>query len=250
MISVACLLFHQSSANSNIVSVCSHIRYDKSLLTLAGKVKKRCFLCRESHTSKSKATVRDSIEGLLKTSPDTSLISPRAPPTTPRPSGENPDEYNDISPNHSVTDYEEDKFEVDHYATDEFLILNSLGIRSVSEITEEVIRRAKPNCQLVLRETLRIAQNNNPSIKNFADMSNSEVRWSTPLRDMKGKDIKSPKSINKARSVASYAESGNQNYLSLPFYSFIDTFDTFVTFVTFHSQRAILSRAPRPSGSS
>lgn len=204
------LFFSSTTTYSNIIVANFLHRYDKNLLTFAGKVKKRCFLCRESYSSKSKVTVRDSIEELLKTHPDTSLVSPRAPPTTPRPRGENPDEYQDCSPVPTVAECEEDIFEVDQYATDEFLILNSLGVRSVSEITEDVICKAKHNCQLVLRETLRIAQYKNPSIKSFADMSNSEVRWSTPFKDSKSKEVKSPKSINKARSVASYAESGKQ----------------------------------------
>jgi len=189
---------------------CNSIRrYDKSLLTLAGKIKKRCFLCRESHTSKAKASVRLSIEEILKPHPPSSLLSPRAPPASPRLNEENPDAYYDPSPSPSVAYYKEDEFEVDNYVTDEFLILNSLGIASVSDITEELINTAKPNCQLVLRETLRIAQNENPFIKSFADMSHAEVRWSSPMKDVLRKEIKSPKSINKAKSVASYAESGN-----------------------------------------
>lgn len=195
------------------VSVSFLHRYDKSLLTLAGKIKKRCFLCREAHTSKAKVTVRDSIEELLKPPPQSALVSPRAPPASPRLHGENPDCYNDPSPVPSVADFEEDEFEADAYAADEFLILNSLGVRSVSEITEDLINKAKPNCQIVLRETLRIAQNKNPSIQCFADMPNSEVKWSTPAKDMRGKDLKSPKSINKARSVTSYADSGDYDFV-------------------------------------
>lgn len=181
-------------------------RYDKSLLTLAGKIKKRCFLCRESHTSKAKASVRDSIEELLKPPPTTLQLSPRAPPASPTLHGENPDAYYYPSPPHSVT---EDEFEIDNYVNDEFLILNSLGVASVSDITEDLISKAKPNCQVVLRETLRIAQNENPFIKSFADMSHSDVRWSSPMKDVLRKEIKSPKSISKAKSVVSYPESGN-----------------------------------------
>lgn len=194
------------------VSLSFLLRYDKSLLTHAGKIKKRCFLCREAHTSKAKATVRDSIEELLKPPSSSALLSPRAPPASPRLHGENPDSYNDQSPPPSFADFEEeeeDEFEVDTYAADEFLILNSLGVQSVSEITEDLINKAKPNCQLVLRETLRIAQNKNPSIQCFADMPISEVRWSSPAKDIKGKEPpKSPRSVKQTRSVASYADSG------------------------------------------
>lgn len=87
-------------------------------------------------------------------------------------------------------DSEED---LDHYTTAELRLFSRIGVSSYQEITEEVLRRAPPDCVACLRNTLRLAQERYPNITGFIDfMPRSEVLASprgTRLRDDTGRSV-------------------------------------------------------------
>lgn len=173
--------------------------FNKDLVTKAGKVKRMCPLCRERRRSVAQGMVRKTAKTLLSppspTAPLASPLTPRAPPGSPREEdlavdaagapGDDPPAYEpreEDEGNGGGGDDDDDE-DLEHYTTAELVLFDRIGVNSYAEINEEILGRAPADCVALLRNTLRIAQERDPSIKGFADfMPKSESRWPTTPR--------------------------------------------------------------------
>lgn len=194
-------------------------RFNRDLITQSGRIKTTCCFCRQKkrdNTPSTRALI--SAETLLHPP-----VPPRAPPTTPREQSTeslNPDtrdvedqecdlgvEHFDYSGDNDLQDSWED--DIDQYSKDELNLFHRIGVSSYRDITEEVLASAPTDCVRILRNTLRLAHRDDPTITTFSGlMPKSESRWEEPK-------VKVSKTVGGNRSI--YAGSGDTFNTHIPF---------------------------------